>query len=53
MVGEFEDEEPVGAPDADHHLVDSGFISIVPHRIDTTDYDEMERLCRLWNFGAE
>ena len=53
MVGEFEDEEPVGAPDADHHLVDSGFISIVPHRIDTTDYDEMERLRRLWNFGEE
>jgi len=53
MVGEFEDEEAVGTPDADHHVVDSGFVSIVPHRIDTTDYEEMERLRQLWNFDAE
>ena len=51
MVGEFEDEEAVGAPDADHHVVDSGYISIVPHRIDTTDYEEMERLQKLWHFA--
>ena len=49
MVGEFEDEEPVGDPDADHHVVDAGYISIVPHRIDTTDYEEMERLRDLWD----
>ena len=49
MVGEFEDEEQPGSPDADHHLVDSGYISIVPHRIDTTDYEEMERLRDLWH----
>ena len=48
MVGEFEDEERPGDPDADHHLVDSGYIAIVPHRIDTTDYEEMERLRDLW-----
>lgn len=53
MVGEFEDEEAVGAPDADHHLVDAGFVSIVPHRIDTTDYEEMERLRQLWHFESE
>ena len=52
MVGEFEDQEAVGAPDADHHVVDSGYVSIVPHRIDTTDYEEMERLRQLWNFDC-
>jgi len=49
MVGEFEDQEAVGTPDADHHLVDAGYISIVPHTIDTTAYDEVERLSKLWN----
>ena len=48
MVGEFEDEEPVGAPDADHHLVDSGYVAIVPHRVDSTDYEELERLRDNW-----
>ena len=48
MVGDFEDEEPVGSPDADHHLVDSGYVSIVPHRVDTTDYEELERLRDNW-----
>ena len=52
MVGEFEDEEPVGDPDADHHVMDAGFISVVPHRIDSTDYEEMERLRDLWNFDS-
>lgn len=50
MVGEFEDQEAVGAPDADHHLVGSGYVSVVPHRIDTTDYEELERLSELWKF---
>lgn len=53
MVGEFEDEEAVGAPDADHHVVNSDYISIVPHRVDTTDYEEMERLQKLWHFGDD
>ena len=53
MVGEFEDEEPLGDPDADHHVMDAGFISVVPHRIDTTDYEEMERLRDLWNFDSK
>lgn len=53
MVGEFEDQEPVGSQDADHHLVDNGFVSIVPHRLDTTDYEELERLQGLWDFDAE
>jgi len=36
------------APDADHNLVDDGYVSIVPHRIDNTDYQEIERLRDLW-----
>ena len=48
MVGDFEDQEAVGAPDADHHLVDSGYVAIVPHRVDTTDYEELERLRDNW-----
>ena len=52
MVGEFEDQEPVGDPDADHHVVDSGFVSIVPHRVDTTDYEELERLRDNWRLDV-
>ncbi|MBQ6072777.1 MAG: 5'/3'-nucleotidase SurE [Bacteroidales bacterium] len=50
MVGEFEDLDDPGAPDADHHIVDGGYVSIVPHRVDTTDYGEMERLGAEWTF---
>ena len=50
MVGDFEDGEAPGAPDADHHVVEQGYISVVPHRVDTTDYAEMERLRREWHF---
>jgi 5''/3''-nucleotidase SurE len=52
MVGDFEDQEAVGSPDADHHLVDSGYISIVPHRVDTTDYDELNRLSGNWKLDV-
>lgn len=48
MVGEFEDQEAIGATDADHNLVNSGYVTIVPHRIDTTDYEELERLRENW-----
>ena len=48
MVGEFEDQEAIGAADADHNLVNSGYVTIVPHRIDTTDYEELERLRENW-----
>ena len=52
MVGEFEDQEPVGSPDADHHLVDSGYVAIVPHRVDSTDYEELERLRDNWKLDG-
>ena len=50
MVGEFEDLDVPGAADADHHIVADGYVSIVPHRIDSTDYGEMERLGAEWTF---
>ena len=36
----------------DHHILQQGCISMVPHRIDTTDYDECARLLRLWKNPA-
>lgn len=43
MVGEFEDD-PRNTAEADHHIVNDGFISIVAHNVDCTDYEELERL---------
>ena len=43
MVGDFEDD-PRNTPEADHLLVKDGFISIVAHNIDCTDYAETDRL---------
>ena len=47
MNGEFFNLKP-GNKESDHNLVKEGFISIVPHKIDTTDYSEVERLSKLW-----
>lgn len=33
---------------ADHLLVEDGYVSIVPHLLDTTDYSESERIGKLW-----
>ena len=43
MVGDFEDDAR-NTETADHRLVDDGYISIVAHNIDCTDYEETERL---------
>ncbi|MBQ2112586.1 MAG: 5'/3'-nucleotidase SurE [Bacteroidales bacterium] len=43
MVGEFQDDERNGE-NADHRLVADGYISVVAHNIDCTDYEETERL---------
>ena len=43
MVGEFQDD-PLNTEDADHLLVKNGYISVVAHNIDCTDYQETERL---------
>jgi 5'-nucleotidase len=42
MVGDFEDD-PRNADNADHLLVADGYISVVAHNIDCTDYEETER----------
>lgn len=43
MVGEFMDD-PRNTPEADHLLVADGYISIVAHKVDCTDYQETARL---------
>jgi 5'-nucleotidase len=48
LTGEFRNDEP-DAPDNDKNLLDQGYITIAPHRIDTTHYSEMERLQQNWN----
>ncbi len=47
MTGEFFNVEPQDNL-ADHNLVADNYISIVPHKIDNTDYKEIERLQALW-----
>lgn len=43
MVGEFADDKENPA-DADHHLVNDGYISVVAHNVDCTDYEEVKRM---------
>ena len=47
MVGEFQ-EDPNNPSDADHRLVSDGYISVVAHNIDCTDYQELERLQNIF-----
>lgn len=48
MVGEFQDD--IRNPEcADHRLVADGYISVVAHNIDCTDYQETERLSTILN----
>lgn len=46
MVGEFIDD-PRNTDDADHRIVADGYISIVAHNVDCTDYEEVERLKKV------
>ena len=43
MVGDFEDD-PRNTADADHRIIADGHISITAHNVDSTDYQEIERL---------
>ena len=43
MVGDFEDN-PYNPSNADHKLIKDGYISIVAHNLDCTDYQETEHL---------
>ena len=43
MVGDFEDD-PRNTAEADHRLMADGYISVVAHNVDCTDYEECKRL---------
>ncbi len=43
MVGTYVDS-PDNTDEADNHIIGDGYISIVAHNLDTTDYDEVKRL---------
>ena len=45
MVGEFLDD-PRNPENADHRLVADGYISVVAHNVDCTDYEETARLAK-------
>lgn len=47
MVGDFEDD-PHNSPAADHRIVKDGYISVVAHNIDCTDYAETERISKIF-----
>ena len=47
MVGDFEDD-PRNTYGADHQLVVDGYISVVAHNIDCTDYAETERISKIF-----
>lgn len=47
MSGRFLDKDSDGF--GDHKVVKNGYISIVPHMINTTDYQEIKRLSNLWS----
>ncbi|MFA5850438.1 MAG: 5'/3'-nucleotidase SurE [Bacteroidales bacterium] len=47
MTGEFYNLEP-GETGSDYNAVEHGYVSIVPHKIDTTDYTELKRLESIW-----
>jgi 5'-nucleotidase len=47
MVGDFEDDDR-NPSNADHRLIKDGYISIVAHNIDCTDYEETARLKDLF-----
>jgi len=48
MVGEFLDD-PHNPENADHRLVADGYISVVAHNIDCTDYEETVHLNNIFN----
>lgn len=48
LKGEFVEEKSANDDISDHRLVEKGYVSIVPHLLDNTDYDEMRRLSTLF-----
>ena len=48
MVGDFLDD-PTNSKDADHLIVADGYVSVVAHNIDCTDYQETQRLKEIFD----
>ena len=51
MTGNFEDLETSFS--GDHRFVAEGYISIVPHKVDNTDYSAMAELEKRFNLNSE
>ncbi len=49
MTGLFQNHEQE-AGDADENAVQNGYVAVVPHQIDMTNYKELERLKGCWQF---
>ncbi|MDR3235549.1 MAG: 5'/3'-nucleotidase SurE [Prevotellaceae bacterium] len=49
MSGQFVNQEKEAA-DADENAVLAGYVAVVPHHLDMTDYRELERLQSVWKF---
>lgn len=45
--GEYEDDQFNG-PLADHHFVFNNYVAVTPHKLDCTDYEEVERIQNLF-----
>ncbi len=46
ISGEFHDKDT--SKIGDHTIVDAGYIAIVPHKVNDTDYEERKRLMSKW-----
>ncbi len=47
MSGEYFDND--NSQISDHKLLNEGYITIVPHKTNNTDYDQIANLTKLWN----
>lgn len=51
MTGNFEDLEDTTT--GDHKLVAEGYVTIVPHKVDTTAYEMLGKLGGIWGIDSE
>lgn len=49
MTGNFRNTENAKDTIGDHILMDNGYITVVPHKVDTTCYSTLEQMKRDWN----
>lgn len=49
MTGNFSNREESEDSIADHLLVEKGYITIVPHKVDTTCYKTLQQMKKDWN----